>query len=104
MTNEVEKALTHCGAKHTVPQIPDDKWACPKCGVGSDAQAPFVIEDRDANSSDDCALLHAEDYCVCGNCGFVASGSSLARRYAKEQALIPCPRCKGTGMIDGRKP
>lgn len=95
----------NCGAKHTKPQIPDDDWKCPKCGISVDhPSGGFVVEESAEASDDDCPQLHDEDGVCCNNCGYGASGKTFARLYAKRASLVPCAHCKGSGFVKGSRP
>lgn len=94
-----------CGAKHAKPQIPDEEWKCPKCDITADHETGgFVIEDPDGEASPECPLLHDHDGVCCSNCGYGASGKSLAKLVAKRRNLVPCGSCKGTGFVVGAEP
>jgi prepilin-type N-terminal cleavage/methylation domain-containing protein len=105
-----EEAKIICPVKHTVPQIPDDEWKCPKCGAGVDYKNPdtghveqgFIIQEP-AEGSIDCPMLHEADEVGCDHCGWGASGKKLAAMYAKAKDLVPCPCCKGKGMVPSKK-
>jgi hypothetical protein len=97
----MEKAKI-CPAKHTRPQIPDADWRCLKCGATADDSKPFIIEENDELAQDGCALLHENDEISCWKCGVSTTGKKLAAAYAKQQALVPCPTCKGIGYIVGK--
>lgn len=91
-----------CPAKHTKYQPPDDAWKCPKCGATSNAAsltAPcFIIEDPDEEALSDCGLLHERDNLSCG-CGYGTSGKAFAARHQKAANMVPCPTCKGHGLV-----
>jgi len=92
-----------CGASHTAYQPGDDKWRCPKCGVKSDAEKPFVIEEPVENSDMDCPKLHDEDYCVCAACNFNGTGKQVAKMLMVLDHQMVCPTCKGKGTVAEKK-
>lgn len=90
----------HCPAKHTKPQVPDEAWRCPKCGIGPDHKSGgFVIEGGAEDSADDCTLLHDSDELACYNCEFSATGKSFARAYRVKAGLVKCEACAGSGLV-----
>lgn len=97
--NEPTKQI-HCEAKHTTYNPSLDEWKCPEC------QAPvgeFAIDEPAEGSSEDCERLHNKDYLHCYKCGYGVVGSKFATRIAKSKNLVPCPTCKGHGVVDGSK-
>jgi len=85
-----------CLAKHTVYQPKDEEWKCPKCGADNNH---FTIIDSAPLVSDDCVLLHSTDECECTKCGYGGSGVSVARALMNQGNLVPCPCCKGKGVV-----
>ena len=98
--NKVQPA---CFAKHTRPQIPDSDWHCLKCGATANDDKAFIIEELDARASENCELLHENDEISCWNCKYYTTGKKLAAAYAKQQALVPCPTCKGIGYVNTKQ-
>jgi ssDNA-binding Zn-finger/Zn-ribbon topoisomerase 1 len=94
-----------CPAKHTVPQIPEEDWCCPKCGkpaIDKKTQTNgWVIDEPDPEALDDCNALHDKDMLFCYACDYGMSGKSYAKHYAKKKSLVTCPHCKGTGVVKG---
>jgi Zn finger protein HypA/HybF involved in hydrogenase expression len=85
-----------CHAKHTVYQPKDEDWKCPKCGANNEH---FTIIDPTPEADGDCVLLHATDECECTECGYGGAGVSVARALMKKENLVPCPHCKGRGVV-----
>ena len=86
-----------CVAKHTRYQPTILEWTCPKCGgkVGDE----FYIDEPAEGVEDGCELLHAEDVLVCTRCGGGWTGKRFAAMMEKQNNLMPCPHCKGTGLV-----
>lgn len=103
-----------CSVKHAKPNVPMEDWKCPKCGTGTtylvrkynpetksyyeDLEQGFVVEES-AEGAWECELLHEEDELYCFCCNTATSGKKYAAWYRKQKDLIPCPHCKGTGLI-----
>ena len=87
----------NCTEKHTKPDIPDDAWKCPSCGIGADHKSGGFVIDMD--SLDACEKLHDNDSVSCYGCGYGTTGRAFARQYAKSVGLVPCKHCKGAGMV-----
>lgn len=86
-----------CEGKHTVYQPTDDEWRCPKCGADNSL---FSIEESFGH--DECPLLHTQDQITCFSCGHGTSGSRFAGAIQKRKNLVPCPCCKGRGVVSGK--
>ena len=80
--------------KHIEIHIPDDEWRCPKCGIGVEE---FYIE-SDIDDTD-CDLFHSSNYVICNKCGWGWTLSSIIKKWRKNQNMIKCMCCKGTGYI-----
>ena len=89
-----------CSAKHTAFQPTEAQWRCPKCGADPEF---FYIEDPDESSDDDCGKLHEKDTVICNKCEGGWSGKKVANILAKRLHLVPCPTCKGRGVVDGEE-
>ena len=89
-----------CSAKHTKYQPTDEEWRCPKCGADNKG---FWIDELDPDAHDECPLLHERETLVCHSCPrgdmFSTSGKAFAAKLAKKNNMIPCPHCKGRGMV-----
>lgn len=88
-----------CPAKHTKLQPVKQQWLCPWCQGDNEV---FCIEEP-AEGSDDCDLLHEQDFAYCSRCEKGCTGRSFANRLAKAANLISCPTCKGKGLVAGPK-
>lgn len=84
-----------CAAKHTKYQPTTEEFECPACAAKA---GDFAI---DEGPNMECEKLHDEDYINCYKCGYGTSGKKYATKIAKAKNMIPCPRCKGNGMIKG---
>lgn len=97
MTTEIQ-----CAAKHTAYNPSDEEWRCPKCGAGY-RDGDFAIDTSAEGTSEDCTRLHAQDLLYCVKCDYSTTGSRFAGAVAKAKNLVPCPTCKGHGVVDGPK-
>jgi len=89
-----------CKAKHTKFQPNAEEWACPKCGAKPTThELGCIIEDAAEGADDGCDLLHARDTVLCYSCGTGWWGSRFASALAKKRNMIPCPCCKGSGVV-----
>lgn len=94
-----------CNARHTKYQPTDEEFRCPKCGAGP--EEGFIIDDSPEDADSDCGLLHEDDCIVCNNCKTEHhrdtdySGKSYAALMVKKNNLVPCPHCKGKGLVKG---
>jgi len=92
-----------CNAKHIKYQPTDEEFRCPKCGAGP--EEGFVIENPDETAHDACGLLHEKDWIACNNCeteyhrDTFYSGKQYAALMVKKNNLVPCPHCKGKGLV-----
>ena len=84
--------MLECKRKHTIFNPSDEEWRCPNCGNIDD----FILEDP---FSTDCELLHKDDVISCNGCGCSYTGKQFCDILLKRKNLIPCPHCKGTGLI-----
>lgn len=86
-----------CDVKHTKYQPPVDDWKCPRC----DKPPPegLCIDESAEGAEEDCELLHEGDYMRCYACGYDTNGKAFAARLQKAASLIPCPHCKGKGLV-----
>ena len=90
-----------CPAKHTKYQPADEEWRCPKCSATS--AEGWTIYDQDGTQIDGCEKLHNADLLYCEQCSHSETGQVFASRIARQKQLIPCPHCKGTGLLKGGK-
>lgn len=90
--------MSACRAKHANPDIPEQDWCCPKCGDDDFGQYDFL-----EGQSDECPKTHAQAYYGCNGCGYSASGTTVARNFAKRKSLVRCEACKGAGYVSGQK-
>lgn len=88
--------MANCLAKHTVYQPSDDEWKCPQCGGDNSV---FTINESVENASEDCALVHEQDSVTCTKCGLDWSGKKITDLLMKKANLVPCPCCKGKGVV-----
>lgn len=87
-----------CTAKHTKYQPTAEDWRCPKCGA---TDGKFCIDD---GPNMDCEAFHEDDLCVCYACGHEVGGKAFAARIQKAKSLVPCPHCKGVGLVTKEEP
>lgn len=96
--------LPTCTAKHTKFQPVEAEWKCPKCGAPACPKEPrdnaFIVNDSPEGSDWNCTALHDEDSLGCG-CGYGTSGKAFAARLQKAANMVPCPTCKGHGLVKG---
>lgn len=90
----------NCNVKHTKYQPTDDEWKCPKCGATANQPDGFF---NDESENNDCPTLHESDTLVCYRCGFSTSGKAFAARLQKAANMVPCPCCKGKGIVPAEK-
>lgn len=90
-----------CTTKHTKYQPTDEEWKCPKCGAPS---GDFYIDESASEEASECPKLHDLDFLRCANCGHTDDGKPFAVRIQKQKALVPCPHCKGSGMVKRSTP
>lgn len=94
-----------CTRKHTVYQVPEEDWACPKCGALATDESGFIIDtiwdDEMLEEDVDCVLLHVDDTLRCFVCGYEVSGKRYALHKQKEANAVVCPTCKGKGVVPG---
>jgi hypothetical protein len=88
--------MIRCSAKHTKYDPID--FRCPKCGIGPEGGG-LVIEYPDEEAHEECGKMHVNDECRCHACGYVGSGSAVARALKKQDNMETCPCCKGRGMV-----
>ena len=94
------KVAPDCQAAHTKYEPTADEWKCPKCGApGSE----FAIDEPADGASDQCERLHKNDFLHCYKCGHNVSGARFSNAIMKAKNLVPCPTCKGHGLVDGSK-
>lgn len=93
-----------CNAKHTAFQPTSAQWLCPKCGAGNgSSEGDFYVDETPEDSDGDCPALHQNDNVVCNKCGGGWLGQNLARKMIQKLDLVPCPCCKGQGVISKAK-
>jgi Zn finger protein HypA/HybF involved in hydrogenase expression len=94
-----------CQAKHTEYQPTEEEFVCPSCGKGpKDEPQGLVVEGNDDDGADtECPLLHPHDYLRCYTCDYDTGGQAFASSVAKKKNLVPCPTCKGKGMVPAKK-
>ncbi len=81
-----------CKGKHVKYEPTDEEWCCPKCRSGNNY---FTVWP----DVDDCDKLHNKDYCSCIRCGYECSGKEVSDFFIKKNSMVPCPCCKGKGMV-----
>jgi len=52
---------------------------------------------------DDCVKIHDQDGIECSKCGLYWSGKTVTTLMAKKANLVPCPCCKGKGVVPKEK-
>lgn len=83
-----------------------DNFQCPKCGTSSEKGMFYIdttfcpLDNRDPVLCM-CEVIHAEDYCVCENCGWDGSARSVYNATKKRKNFVSCPTCKGKGVVKG---
>jgi hypothetical protein len=91
-----------CTRKHTKYQPLDEEFKCPRCGATPNTDLQFIQEPPKTEwgtLDDECTELHDDDMCNCNRCDYGVSGKSFAARLMKQNNLIPCPHCKGRGLV-----
>ena len=88
-----------CDRKHCRAQVPDEEFVCPRCG--ETPAGAFVLEGPDESCA--CPLMHDDDWVQCHRCGYEASAKAYSQQWAKTKDLVTCPKCKGRGLVPGRK-
>jgi hypothetical protein len=91
-----------CARKHTKYQPTNEEFKCPRCGATPDTDPQFVQEPPEdvwGSMDDSCDKLHDDDMCNCNRCEYGVSGKGFAARLAKQHKLVPCPHCRGTGLV-----
>lgn len=87
-----------CPAKHTKYNPTQEEFKCPECGAPVGC---FVVDEPAEDALDTCAKLHADDVLHCYKCGYKISAPRFVSRIVKEKNLVPCPTCKGRGVVKG---
>lgn len=96
--------LKTCYAKHTAFQPTGAQWTCPKCGAGAGStEGTFYVDESPEDADGDCPALHQNDNVVCNGCGGGWLGQNLARKMMQKLDLVPCPCCKGHGVVSKAK-
>jgi Zn finger protein HypA/HybF involved in hydrogenase expression len=89
-----------CRARHTKYQPTIDEWECPKCGERLDGKdGGFIIDGVAEGALGDCDLLHVNDELLCSSCKYISTGKKFSALLQRKHNLIPCPHCKGTGLV-----
>lgn len=70
-------------------------WKCPNCGVGCDP--------KESNSLGFIDEIEDTGYCNCYECGKGYTLNSLIKKLQKKANVMPCPHCKGTGVVLNEK-
>ncbi len=94
---EAKKARASCEIKHTIYQPSQEEFCCPKCA----AEAGDFCVDESENY--ECPDIHLSDLLICMKCKHETSGRTFVGRLLKRKNLIPCPHCKGSGVVTGKK-
>jgi Zn finger protein HypA/HybF involved in hydrogenase expression len=93
-----------CDGKHTKYQPSDNEWRCPRCGASAALGVPggntFIIAATEEGADENCTINHAGDELAC-DCGYTTSGKAFAARLQKAANMVPCPACKGHGLVKG---
>jgi hypothetical protein len=94
-----------CPGRHTKYQPTDEEFRCPHCGKGpkDNPQGLVIEENNDESVSAECPQLHVDDYLRCYACDYEDNGRAYANRLAKKKDLVPCPCCKGKGMVPSKE-
>jgi hypothetical protein len=91
------EATMTCPAKHTRYQPATEEFVCPWCGKS--APDGLCIDNPAEGAASDCELLHCDDEMLCYHCRHATSGRAFAARLTKQAGLVPCPHCKGKGLV-----
>lgn len=94
------KPKSYTVRKPTQYQVPDEDWACPKCGETEDF---FLDTPEIVDSTADDSLMYEDDYIVCYRCGYEATGKSYAALMQKRANMVRCPMCRGKGLVPKSK-
>ncbi len=89
-----------CTAKHTKYQPTDKEFRCPKCKA---KVGDFAIDEPLETVDEDCTKLHVGEWLYCYKCSYGISAVVFTRQLMKVKNLVPCPCCKGTGLVAGTK-
>lgn len=89
-----------CEQQHARYDPPIAEFNCPKCG----AKAGDLCVDEPVGGWDDpdhaeCEKLHDKDQLTCLKCNYRTTGKALAALLMKKRNLVPCPHCKGKGVV-----
>lgn len=90
-----------CTAKHTRYQPSMAEWKCPKCKATVDGQNGGFVVDTSPDGADECDATHDADTLHCYSCGYTTTGKAFAARRQKATSMVPCPTCKGHGLVKG---
>lgn len=71
--------------------ICSDCWKCPNCDVGSDPP--------NLNSQGFIDEIEETGFCNCYECDKSYTLNSLIKQLQKKVNVMPCPHCKGTGIV-----
>lgn len=101
--NERPAALSSCSAKHTKYNPSGAEWKCPKCSKTALDPDGFFNDEPASDAQGDCPALHEHDALRCYSCGYGTTGKAFAARLQKAANMVPCPTCKGHGLVKGEK-
>jgi hypothetical protein len=87
-------------AGETILEIPSEHMCCPKCGAGD----LISVDDRDVLDGDP---FYSDEVLECTHvdpdtldrCEWSGTARTIYNRAVKKESLVPCPCCRGTGMI-----
>lgn len=94
-------AKINCTAKHTKYDPISEDFVCPACGAKE--KGAFVIDTSQEDAHEECLRLHSHDRLFCYKCKYETTGTRFANSITKRKNLVPCPTCKGHGMVAAPK-
>lgn len=98
--NERPAPLPTCTAKHTKYNPSGAEWMCPKCKATAEESDGFFNDEPADGAAPECPALHEMDGLACYRCGHHVGGKSFAARLQKAANMVPCPTCKGHGLVN----
>lgn len=81
---------------HTKYDPTTAEFCCPRCGAPS---GTFYIDNAADCTLEECELLHKKDQLGCFGCGYSTTGAAFVKQLLKAKNLVPCPCCKGSGVV-----
>jgi hypothetical protein len=90
--------LPGCQAKHTKYQPSQKDWVCPSCEIK--VPGDFYVDGSEGLY--DCPALHPGDWLRCEECGYETTGRAFVARIIKQESLVKCSCCKGSGYVKAK--